>query len=153
MMTPDLSNLGTTVGSTTAKTSPTTPPIPRLPRTGFSSSSWRRSTTRIRSTRWTTPRLTTQMAQINTVSGIRNKRHAQGHGRPDDGGTQSLQGASLIGRDVLMDGDTLQFEGSVGGARCRCLRRPARFMWTSWAPTAKSSSTVDMGARGAEPFV
>ena len=58
--------------------------------------------------------MTTQMAQINTVSGIQ-QLNATLKGMADQfGSLQSLQGTSLIGRQALLEGNTLSFDGEQG---------------------------------------
>ena len=57
--------------------------------------------------------MTSQMAQINTVSGIQ-ELNATLKGMADQmSATQSLQGATLIGREALVEGAELAYEGKA----------------------------------------
>ncbi|MEZ5703718.1 MAG: flagellar hook capping FlgD N-terminal domain-containing protein, partial [Burkholderiaceae bacterium] len=111
-MTPiDLSNLGTTVGSTTAKTS-NNATDPEASQDRFLKLLVAQINNQDPLNPMDNAQMTTQMAQINTVSGIQELNATLKGMAAQMTAAQSLQGASLIGRDVLMDGDTLQFEGS-----------------------------------------
>jgi flagellar basal-body rod modification protein FlgD len=58
--------------------------------------------------------MTTQMAQINTVSGIAQVNQTLQSMAAQFSALQSLQGATMVGRDVLTTGSTLQVEGTTG---------------------------------------
>jgi flagellar basal-body rod modification protein FlgD len=61
--------------------------------------------------------LTSQMAQINTVSGIQELNQALGAISSQFGAMQLLQGTALIGRDVLFAGNQLSIQnGAAKGA-------------------------------------
>jgi flagellar basal-body rod modification protein FlgD len=57
--------------------------------------------------------LTSQMAQINTVTGIENLNKSVQSLHATFMQTQALQGASLVGRDVTVDGNQLTANGKV----------------------------------------
>jgi len=57
--------------------------------------------------------MTTQMAQINTVSGIQQLNKTMTDMATQFGSLQSLQGVSLIGRTALVEGTTPVVEGEV----------------------------------------
>lgn len=57
--------------------------------------------------------LTSQMAQINTVSGIQELNQAVGAISSQFGAMQLLQGTGLIGRDVLFAGNQLSIQNGV----------------------------------------
>lgn len=60
--------------------------------------------------------LTTQLAQISTVNGVEELNVTMKSMAGDFGGLQTLQAASLPGRQVMVNGNTLAFEGrSVAG--------------------------------------
>jgi flagellar basal-body rod modification protein FlgD len=58
--------------------------------------------------------MTTQMAQINTVSGIQQLNATLKGMSEQYGSMQKLQATSLIGRQALMEGNALTFQGSTG---------------------------------------
>jgi flagellar basal-body rod modification protein FlgD len=60
--------------------------------------------------------LTSQMAQINTVTGIENLNTSVQALHSQFVQMQALQGASLIGRDVTVEGQQLSFDGSTAEA-------------------------------------
>jgi len=57
--------------------------------------------------------LTSQMAQINTVSGIQELNQAVNNISSQFGAMQMLQGSSLIGRDVMYAGNQLNVQNGV----------------------------------------
>src|SRR5690606_24586226 len=57
--------------------------------------------------------MTSQMAQINTVTGIQQLNQTLKGMADQFSSLQGLQGASLVGRDALVEGDSLSFDGSV----------------------------------------
>ncbi len=57
--------------------------------------------------------LTSQMAQINTVSGIQQLNQTMTNMATQFGGAQALQGVSLIGRTALVEGNTPVVESEV----------------------------------------
>jgi flagellar basal-body rod modification protein FlgD len=63
--------------------------------------------------------MTTQMAQINTVSGIQELNATLKGMATQFGAMQSLQGTSLIGREALVEGNKLGFDGAVGKGAMR----------------------------------
>lgn len=106
----DLSNLGTTVGSTTAKTSNNA--------TDAQSSQDRFLKLLVAQINNQDPlnpmdnaQMTTQMAQINTVSGIQQLNDTLKSMASQSAG---MQGAALIGRHALVEGNTLAFDGTTG---------------------------------------
>src|SRR4051794_1170360 len=58
--------------------------------------------------------VTSQMAQINTVTGIEKLNTTVQGLNSQFVQLQALQGASLVGRDVLMQGDALQTSDGAG---------------------------------------
>jgi flagellar basal-body rod modification protein FlgD len=60
--------------------------------------------------------MTSQMAQINTVSGITQLNETMKSMSSQFSAMQVLQGASMVGREVLTTGNTLTLNGSVGKA-------------------------------------
>ncbi|WP_372657168.1 flagellar hook assembly protein FlgD [Hydrogenophaga sp.] len=93
--------------------------------------------------------MTTQMAQINTVSGIQ-ELNATLKGMSDKfSSMQTLQGTSLIGREALVAGSTLGFDGGVGKGAV-ALDGPAEQVYVDiLGATGQVIDTIDMGALGA----
>lgn len=60
--------------------------------------------------------MTSQMAQINTVSGIQQLNDTMKSMATQFSAMQTLQGASMVGRDVLTDGNSLSITNGVGKA-------------------------------------
>jgi flagellar basal-body rod modification protein FlgD len=58
--------------------------------------------------------MTSQMAQINTVTGIQQLNETLKGMSTQLSAFQGMQGASLVGRQVLVNGQKLGFEGDVG---------------------------------------
>ncbi len=148
MMTPiDLSNLGTTVGSSTAKTS-NNATDPEASQDRFLKLLVAQINNQDPLNPMDNAQMTTQMAQINTVSGIQELNATLKGMAAQMTASQSLQGASLIGRDVLMDGDTLQFEGSVGKGALSLPSAASQVYVDIVGANGEIIDTVDMGARG-----
>ena len=58
--------------------------------------------------------MTSQMAQINTVTGIQQLHETLKGMSTQLSAFQGMQGASLVGRQVLVDGNRLGFNGEIG---------------------------------------
>jgi flagellar basal-body rod modification protein FlgD len=108
----DLSNLGTTVGSTTATTTNNA--------TDSQASQDRFLKLLVAQLNNQDPlnpmdnaQMTTQMAQINTVSGIQQLNDTLKSMADQYSAMQSMQGTSLIGREALVEGSTLTFDGET----------------------------------------
>ncbi len=63
--------------------------------------------------------MTTQMTQINTVAGIESLNTTLKGMAMQFTAMQNLQGLSLIGREALVEGKTFGFDGTVGKAAFR----------------------------------
>jgi len=63
--------------------------------------------------------MTTQMAQINTVSGIEQLNSTLKGMAGQFGAMQQLQGTTLIGREALVQGNALGFDGTTGKGAMR----------------------------------
>ena len=63
--------------------------------------------------------MTTQMAQINTVSGIQELNATLKGMAAQFGSMQTLQGTSLIGREALVESNKLGFDGTIGKGAMR----------------------------------
>ncbi|KQP45031.1 flagellar hook assembly protein FlgD [Pseudorhodoferax sp. Leaf274] len=58
--------------------------------------------------------MTSQIAQLNTVTGIENLNSTVGNVLSQMASMQALQGAAMVGREVLNEGSTLQVSDKVG---------------------------------------
>ena len=90
--------------------------------------------------------MTTQMAQINTVSGIQELNATLKGMAEQMSATQSLQGASLIGREALSDGTSLNFEGSVGKGALSLPADASQVYVDIMGVNGEILDTVDLGA-------
>jgi len=131
----DLSNLGTTVGSSTAtKTNNATDAQASQDR--FLKLLVAQLNNQDPLNPMDNAQMTTQMAQINTVSGIQQLNDTLKSMADQYSAMQGMQGTSLIGREALIEGSSLSYEGNAakGGIAL---------------DTAATSVTVDiMGTNG-----
>jgi flagellar basal-body rod modification protein FlgD len=132
----DLSNLGTTVGSTTA-TKTNNANDPQASQDRFLKLLVAQLNNQDPLNPMDNAQMTTQMAQINTVSGIQQLNETLKSMADQYSALQTMQGASLIGRHALIQGNGLYFSGDTaqGGIDLK---------------TAATAVTVDiMGTNGA----
>ena len=109
----DLNSLGTTVGSTTNTRKADANSDPQAAQDRFLKLLVAQINSQDPLNPMDNAQMTTQMAQINTVSGIQ-QLNATLKGMADQyGAMQSLQATSLIGRQALLEGNTLSFQGSL----------------------------------------
>jgi len=76
--------------------------------------------------------VTSQLAQINTVNGIEKLNHTLTKLLESNQDTQALQAATVVGRQVLADGNGIVLAGATA-------RAPPRAPGSSW-PTAPTRS-------------
>ena len=147
-MTPiDISSLGTTVGSTTSTTS-SNATDPEASQDRFLKLLVAQINNQDPLNPMDNAQMTTQMAQINTVSGIQ-ELNATLKGMADQmSATQSLQGASLIGREVLVDGNELSYEGAVGKGALSLPAGASQVYVDIVGTNGAVIDSIDMGARG-----
>lgn len=114
----DLSNLGNTVGSSTAKSATTA--------TGAEATQDRFLKLLVAQLNNQDPmnpmdnaQMTTQMTQINTVAGIESLNATLKGMATQFTAMQTLQGTSLIGREALVAGNAFGFDGAYGKAAFR----------------------------------
>lgn len=132
----DLSNLGSAVGSTTA-TKTNNANDPQASQDRFLKLLVAQLNNQDPLNPMDNAQMTTQMAQINTVSGIQQLNETLKSMADQHSALQTLQGASLIGRHALIEGNSLYFSGDAaqGGIDLK---------------TAASAVTVDiLGTNGA----
>lgn len=93
--------------------------------------------------------MTTQMAQINTVTGIQQVNQTLKSLAEQFGMGQALQGASLVGRQVLAQGNALAVDGTQAQGSFS-LSQPADNVRVGILSTAgELLGTLDMGPRSA----
>jgi flagellar basal-body rod modification protein FlgD len=144
----DLSKLGTTVGSTTS-TSSNNATDPQASQDRFLKLLVAQINNQDPLNPMDNAQMTSQMAQINTVSGIQ-ELNATLKGMADQmSATQSLQGASLIGREALIDGGDLSFEGNVAKGALALPSAASQVYVDIMGTNGEIIDTVDLGARSA----
>lgn len=148
MITPiDLTNLGTTAGSTTS-TNSNNATDPQASQDRFLTLLVAQINNQDPLNPMDNAQMTTQMAQINTVSGIQELNATLKGMAEQMSATQSLQGASLIGREVLIDGKELSYEGTVGKGALSLPSGASQVYVDIVGVNGTVLDTVDMGARG-----
>lgn len=90
--------------------------------------------------------MTTQMAQINTVSGIQELNATLKGMATQFGAMQALQGTSLIGRDALVEGNQLGFDGAVGKGAMRLEASASSVTVDVIGKNGQVLDTLDFGA-------
>jgi flagellar basal-body rod modification protein FlgD len=93
--------------------------------------------------------VTSQMAQINTVSGIEKVNESIQGMSAQFGQLQALQGASLVGRGVLVGGNQLQMEDGVGRAAFELDGSADAVKLEVLNSAGRVVDTVQLGAEGA----
>ena len=91
--------------------------------------------------------VTSQMAQINTVSGIEKLNQTVQGLNGQFVQMQALQGATLVGHDVIVPGNQLAIADGVGAGRLRARRR--RPMRSRSRSSARAAQVVDTHATSA----
>lgn len=93
--------------------------------------------------------MTTQMAQINTVSGIQ-ELNATLKGMADQmASSQAMQGTTLIGKDALVEGDALAFDGGTGKGAFTLDGAATSVKVDIIGKNGETLQTLDLGAREA----
>ncbi|MCW5655629.1 flagellar hook capping FlgD N-terminal domain-containing protein [Hydrogenophaga sp.] len=93
--------------------------------------------------------MTTQMAQINTVSGIQELNATLKGMATQFGAMQQLQGTSLIGREALIEGSQLGFAGDVGRGAMNLKTAADQVYVDIMGTNGEIVETLDFGALGA----
>jgi flagellar basal-body rod modification protein FlgD len=91
--------------------------------------------------------MTTQMAQINTVSGIQELNATLKGMATQFGSMQSLQGTSLIGREALLPGESLAFKNGQGKAAFSLEAKATDVKVDIMGTNGEVIKTIEMGAR------
>jgi flagellar basal-body rod modification protein FlgD len=89
--------------------------------------------------------MTTQMAQINTVSGIQELNATLRGMAAQFGSMQALQGTTLIGREALVSGNRLGFDGSFGKGALRLEHNATQVAVDVLGPAGEVIDTLDFG--------
>lgn len=144
----DLSNLGTTVGSTTGASGNTTND-PQAMQDRFLKLLVAQINNQDPLNPMDNAQMTTQMAQINTVSGIQQLNETLKGMAGQMVSSQAMQGTALIGRDALVDGDTLAFDGSTGKGAFTLDGSATSVKVDIIGKNGETLETIDLGAREA----
>jgi flagellar basal-body rod modification protein FlgD len=144
----DLSNLGTTVGSTTGTTGNNSTD-PQASQDRFLKLLVAQINNQDPLNPMDNAQMTTQMAQINTVSGIQ-ELNATLKGMADQmASSQAMQATSLIGREALVDGNTLSFDGSTGAGAFTLDGAASQVYVDVIGTNGAVLDTIDLGSREA----
>lgn len=144
----DTSSLGSTVGSTTA-TTPNNASDPQAAQDRFLKLLVAQINNQDPLNPMDNAQMTSQMAQINTVSGIQQLNETLKGMAGQFSSLQGMQGASLLGRDALVEGDSLSFNGSVGRGALDLPSDAGQVYVDIFGKNGELIDSIDMGARGA----
>ena len=92
--------------------------------------------------------VTSQMAQINTVNGIEKLNTTVQGLSSQFVQMQALQGAALVGRDVIVPGNTLSIENEVGQGGFELDSAADHVKVEILSPAGQVVDTVQLGAQG-----
>ena len=144
----DLSNLGTTVGSTTG-TGGNNTTDPKEMQDRFLKLLVAQINSQDPLNPMDNAQMTTQMAQINTVSGIQQLNETLKGMADQMAASQALQGTTLIGKDALVEGDALVFDGSAGRAAFSLDAAATSVKVDIIGMNGETLDTIDMGGQAA----
>lgn len=144
----DLSNLGNTPGSTTG-TSASNATDPQASQDRFLKLLVAQLNNQDPLNPMDNAQMTTQMAQINTVSGIQELNATLKGMAAQFSSATALQGTSLIGREALLPGDTLTFKNGQGKAAFSLEGKASDVRVDIMGTNGEVIDTVQMGALGA----
>ncbi len=144
----DLSNLGTTVGSTTGTAGNTTND-PQAMQDRFLKLLVAQINNQDPLNPMDNAQMTTQMAQINTVSGIQQLNETLKGMADQMASSQAMQGTTLIGKDALVEGDALAFDGSTGKGAFTLDGDASSVMVDIIGKNGETLDTLNLGAREA----
>ena len=92
--------------------------------------------------------VTSQMAQINTVNGIEKLNTTVQGLSGQFMQMQALQGASLVGRDVIVPGNVLSIEDEVGQGGFELTSAADNVKVEILSPAGQVVDTINLGAQG-----
>ncbi len=90
--------------------------------------------------------MTSQMAQINTVSGIQQLNDTMKSMATQYTAMQTLQGASMVGRDVMTEGNSLSITNGVGKAGVDLAADASQVTVQVLSPGGQLLDTLNLGA-------
>ena len=93
--------------------------------------------------------MTSQIAQINTVSGIQEVNDSIKSMATQFASLQMMQGASMIGHDVLADGNTLSISNGAGKGAFNLAGAASGVTLKVYTPGGQLLDTQNMGAMSA----
>lgn len=143
----DLTNLGTTAGSSTAG-SARNATDPQASQDRFLKLLVAQLNNQDPLNPMDNAQMTTQMAQINTVSGIQELNATLKGMASQAAATQSLQGASLIGREALVEGSDLSFDGNQAKGALSLNAAASQVYVDIIGSDGNRIDTIDMGSLG-----
>lgn len=141
----DTSNLGTTVGSTTGSAAKNNMD-PEASQDRFLKLLVAQLNNQDPMNPMDNAQMTTQMAQINTVSGIQELNATLKGMATQFGSMQTLQGTSLIGREALVEGNKFGFNGNVGKGAMRLDASASSVTVDVMGKNGQVLDTLDFGA-------
>jgi flagellar basal-body rod modification protein FlgD len=93
--------------------------------------------------------MTSQMAQINTVSGIQQLNETMKSMSSQFNAMQVLQGASLVGKGVLVESNTLTVQSGVAAGAVDLSNRADKVTVKVMSPGGQLLETIELGAQDA----
>ena len=90
--------------------------------------------------------MTSQMAQINTVTGIQQVNDTLKSMAEQFTAMQVLQGSNMVGHDVLVSGNTLRIQDGVGSAAIELNGRAESVKVDVLSPAGQVVDTLNLGA-------
>lgn len=93
--------------------------------------------------------MTSQMAQINTVTGIQQLNQTMQGMAEQFNSLQVLQGASMIGRSVVTEGNQISAQEGVGKGMFELAGSAGNVTVEVTTPGGQLLGTMDLGAKGA----
>lgn len=93
--------------------------------------------------------MTSQMAQINTVSGIQQVNDTLKSMAAQFGTMQMMQGASMVGHNVLTEGNTLSSSAGIAGGAVDLSGKADSLKIEILSPGGQVLDTLNVGARDA----
>ena len=144
----DLSNLGTTAGSTTG-TAGNTSNDPQAMQDRFLKLLVAQINNQDPLNPMDNAQMTTQMAQINTVSGIQQLNETLKGMADQMASSQAMQGTTLIGKDALVEGDAMAFDGSTGKGAFTLDGSASSVLVDVIGKNGETLDTLNLGAREA----
>jgi flagellar basal-body rod modification protein FlgD len=93
--------------------------------------------------------MTSQMAQINTVTGIQQVNEAIKSMATQFSAMQVLQGASMIGREVLTEGNLLAVKNGVGQGAVDLAGKADKVTITVMSPGGQTLGSINLGPQEA----